>query len=231
MDELITTRKLSRVYKMEGYQVDALNKVSLTIRKGDFIALQGPSGSGKTTLLNLFGCLDSPSSGTLKINKQDVSTMDEKQLRDIRGKNIGYIFQNFNLLPILNAVENVELPMEHTIKNKFERREKALGLLKLVGLEERAEHRVNLLSGGEKQRVAIARAMANSPPIILADEPTGNLDSKTGKSIIELLKDMNKKFKTTIIMVTHDNTMAEMTQKILFLRDGKIEKEQVLFEN
>ena len=230
MDELITTKKLSKVYKMEGYQVDALNKVSLTIRKGDFIALQGPSGSGKTTLLNLFGCLDSPSSGTLNINKMDVSTMNEAQLRDIRGKNIGYIFQNFNLLPILNAVENVELPMEHTIKNKSERREKALELLKMVGLEDRANHRVNLLSGGEKQRVSIARSMANSPPIILADEPTGNLDSNTGMEIMKLLQTLNKKFQTTIIMVTHDNTMAEMTQKILYLRDGKIDFEKVIAE-
>ena len=222
-NKILVTQKLDKIFEKQGNKVNALRGVNLTVNRGEYIALQGPSGSGKTTLLNLLGCLDRPTSGKIIIDGTDVSKMNEKELANIRGTKMGFIFQAFNLIPILNALENVELPMEHD-KNlsKAEKRTKARELLKLVGLTTREKHQPDELSAGEQQRVAIARALANDPAIILADEPTGNLDSKKGKHIMKLLGELNSKLGTTIVAVTHDDAMARLTKKIVKLKDGKI---------
>ena len=224
MNDILKVNHVSKVYIKKEQRVNALSGIDLEIQKGDYISLQGPSGSGKTTLLNILGCLDKPTSGEVIIDGKDVSRMKEKELFKIRSGKIGFIFQTFNLFPILNAEENVLLPMELTKIPMKERRLKAQKLLELVGLKERLQHRPSELSAGEKQRVAIARAMANDPSIILADEPTGNLDSKTGKRIMDLLRELNEKTGTTIVVVTHDDKMAKLTKKILNLIDGKIAK-------
>ncbi len=222
-NKILVARKLEKIFEKQGNEVNALRGVNLTVNRGEYIALQGPSGSGKTTLLNILGCLDRPTTGRIIIDGTDVSKMNEKDLAKIRGTKMGFIFQAFNLIPILNALENVELPMEHD-KNlsRGEKRTKARGLLKLVGLATREKHQPDELSAGEQQRVAIARALANDPAIILADEPTGNLDSKKGKHIMKLLGDLNTKLGTTIVAVTHDDAMARLTKKIIKLKDGKI---------
>jgi putative ABC transport system ATP-binding protein len=225
MSDILQANQVSKIYEKKDQKVNALSEIDLKIQKGDYVSLQGPSGSGKTTLLNILGCLDKPSSGEVIIDGQDVTKMKERELDTIRSGKIGFIFQTFNLLPILNAEENVQLPMELTKIPLNDRRVKAKALLELVGLKERMKHRPSELSAGEKQRVAIARALANDPSIILADEPTGNLDSKTGKRIMDLLKELNEKTGTTIIVVTHDDKMAKLTKKILNLIDGKITKE------
>lgn len=220
---LIATYKLDKTFNKQGNEVKALKGVNLTVNRGEYIALQGPSGSGKTTLLNILGCLDRPTSGKVVIGGTDVSKMNEKELANIRGTKMGFIFQAFNLIPILNALENVELPMEHNRNlTKAEKRTKARELLALVGLATREKHQPDELSAGEQQRVAIARALANDPDIILADEPTGNLDSKKGKHIMKLLGELNSKLGTTIVAVTHDDAMARLTKKIVKLKDGKI---------
>jgi putative ABC transport system ATP-binding protein len=224
MSDILSTSNVSKVYEKKGHTVNALSEIDIKIQKGEYISLQGPSGSGKTTLLNILGCLDKPTSGDVTIDGKDVTKMKENELYKIRSQKIGFIFQTFNLFPILNAEENVLLPMELTKLPMNERREKAKKLLELVGLKERMRHRPSELSAGEKQRVAIARALANDPSIILADEPTGNLDSKTGRRIMDLLKELNEKTGTTIIVVTHDDKMAKLTKKILILKDGKITK-------
>jgi putative ABC transport system ATP-binding protein len=224
MNDILKAIQVSKVYDKKGHKVNALSEIDLEIQKGDYISLQGPSGSGKTTLLNILGCLDRPTSGEVFIDGKDVTKMKENELYKIRSGKIGFIFQTFNLFPILNAKENVLLPMELTDLSMNDRRVKARILLELVGLKERMKHRPSELSAGEKQRVAIARALANDPSIILADEPTGNLDSKTGKHIMELLKELNEKTGTTIIVVTHDDKMAKLTKKILNLKDGRIAK-------
>ncbi len=221
MSSLVMTTGLTKVFN-SGRKVKALKGIDLDIKKGDFISMRGPSGSGKTTLLNIIGCLDSPTKGKVIISGVDTSKMNETELAKLRAAKIGFVFQSFNLMPIYNAVENVELPMENTKLSKKQRREKALKLLDLVGLADRAKHRPSQLSGGEKQRVAIARALANDPVLILADEPTGNLDSKTGKKIIKLLTELNQKTHTTIIMVTHDDAIANLTKRKLYLEDGLI---------
>jgi putative ABC transport system ATP-binding protein len=230
MSDILQVNHVSKVYEKKGQTVNALSEIDLKIQKGDYISLQGPSGSGKTTLLNILGCLDKPTSGEVIIDGKDVTKMKEKDLYKIRSGKIGFIFQTFNLFPILNAEENVLLPMELTEIPMNERRLKAKTLLELVGLKERIKHRPSELSAGEKQRVAIARALANDPSIILADEPTGNLDSKTGKHIMDLLKELNDKTGTTIIVVTHDDKMAKLTKKILVLKDGRIAMETELEE-
>ena len=222
-NKILVTQKLDKIFEKQGNKVNALRSVNLTVNRGEYIALQGPSGSGKTTLLNILGCLDRPTSGRVVIDGTDVSKMSEKELANIRGTKMGFVFQAFNLIPILNALENVELPMEHNRNlTRAEKRSKARELLKLVGLATREEHQPDELSAGEQQRVAIARALANDPAIILADEPTGNLDSKKGKHIMKLLGDLNYKLGTTIVAVTHDDAMARLTKKIIKLKDGKI---------
>jgi putative ABC transport system ATP-binding protein len=223
MSELILkTEEMDKVFKMGGRTIRALSEVNLQVTKGDFIAIMGPSGSGKTTLLNMLGCLDKPTKGKVILDGADVTKVSEKNLYKIRRHKIGFVFQTFNLLPYLNAIENVELPMEGTKKSKDERRTRARELLKLVGLSEREDHRPHRLSAGEQQRVGIATALANNPAIVLADEPTGNLDSKTKYEIIRLLGKLNIDQGTTIVMVTHDSHMAAHAGRMLFLSDGKL---------
>jgi putative ABC transport system ATP-binding protein len=221
-DVVLKTEKLDKVYKLGGRQVRALSDVNLQIKKGDFISIMGPSGSGKTTLLNVFGCLDRPTYGKVILDDVDVTKVAEKALYKIRKYKIGFVFQTFNLMPWLNAIENVELPMEGTKKPKSERRKTAHDLLNMVGLAEREDHKPSRLSAGEQQRVAIARALANSPAMILADEPTGNLDTKTKSEIVKLLAKLNISRGTTIVMVTHDGQIASRADRMLFLNDGKL---------
>jgi len=223
MSELVLkTEKLDKVYRLGGRKVRALSDVNLEVKRGDFISIMGPSGSGKTTLLNMLGCLDRPTHGKVILDGVDVTEVPEKKLYEIRRHKIGFIFQTFNLMLYLNAIENVELPMEGTKKSKGERRKRAHELLTMVGLSGREEHRPNRLSAGEQQRVAIARALANNPAVVLADEPTGNLDEKTKYEIIRLLGQLNINQGTTVIMVTHDSHMASQTGRILFLSDGRL---------
>ncbi len=217
---------LTKTYMLGKRQVPALTNLNLEVNKGEFIAIMGPSGSGKTTLLNIIGCIDKPTEGRLMLDGIEVDKMPENQLYKIRRDKMGFVFQTFNLLPYLNARENVELPMEMKIKSKVERKRKASELLAMVGLSGRESHRPQRLSAGEQQRVAIARALANDPAIILADEPTGNLDTQNKQDIVKLLANLNIKNKTTIIMVTHDSQVAAHTERMLLLKDGKILKEK-----
>jgi putative ABC transport system ATP-binding protein len=225
-DAVLRTEKLFKTYEMGKRKVPALNDLNLQVNRGEFIAIMGPSGSGKTTLLNVLGCLDKPTSGKVVLDDVDVANLPERELCKIRRDKIGFVFQTFNLLPYLNAAENVELPMENTKKTRSERRKKARDLLRLVGLEGREEHRPQRLSAGEQQRVAIARALANDPAIILADEPTGNLDTQNKYEIVRLLANLNIERGTTVIVVTHDSQMASHTEKMFLLKDGKILKEK-----
>ena len=230
-ETVLETEELSKFFKIGGREVRALSDVNLQVKRGEFVSIMGPSGSGKTTLLNMLGCLDKPTHGKVIIDDVDVTKIPEKKLYEIRRNKVAFIFQTFNLLPYLNAIENVELPMEGIKKSKSERGTRAHELLKMVGLSEREEHRPNRLSAGEQQRVAIARALANNPAIILADEPTGNLDQKTGLEIVRLLGRLTVDQRTTIVMVTHDSRMASETERMLFLSDGKLlakEKEGLL---
>jgi putative ABC transport system ATP-binding protein len=227
MSEIVLKlEKLSKTYTLGKRSVQALSSVNLQVNKGEFVAIMGPSGSGKTTLLNVLGCLDKPTAGTVLLDGVDIAKMPEKELYKIRKSKIGFVFQTFNLLPYLNARENVELPMENTKMSKDERRRKASELLGMVGLSGREEHRPHRLSAGEQQRVAIARALANNPAIILADEPTGNLDAKNKREIVNLLASLNLKQETTIILVTHDGQVAAHTERVLLLKDGKVVKEK-----
>jgi len=221
-NQILIIENLSRTFKVGKHKVHALKQTDITINKGDFIAIMGPSGSGKTTLLNILGCLDKPTTGNLVLDGIDITKLNENEISKIRRDKIGFIFQDANLMPILNAIENVGLPMECNGTHKDERLKRAMYLLKLVGLEERMKQRPNQLSSGEKQRVAIARAFANKPAIILADEPTGNLDSETGCHIMELLTRLNQNIGTTIIVVTHDEKMALYAEKKMVIQDGKI---------
>jgi putative ABC transport system ATP-binding protein len=223
---ILKTEKLTKTYTMGKRKILALSGANLQVNKGEFIAIMGPSGSGKTTLLNVLGCLDTPTGGTMTLNGVDVTKLHEKELYKIRRDEIGFIFQTFNLLPYLNAAENVELPMECTKKSKDERKARARELLEMVGLSGRGEHRPRRLSAGEQQRVAIARALANNPAIVLADEPTGNLDTQNKYEIVRLLGRLNINQGTTIIMVTHDSHIASHTERILLLNDGRITKEK-----
>jgi len=220
--------KLSKVFGEGDKAVRAISKINLEVKKGDFVAVMGPSGSGKTTLLTLIGCLDRPTRGRLILGTKgtDVTKVPENELYKIRRNNIGFIFQGFNLIPSLTAIENVELPMEGTIKSGKERRERARELLRIVDIAEREKHKPAQLSGGEQQRVAIARALANDPNIILADEPTGNLDSETSESIINVLKKLVTEHNRTVILVTHDYNMAKYANRRITIRDGKLETEQ-----
>jgi putative ABC transport system ATP-binding protein len=221
---LIDARGLSRTYKMGQEIIRALVSVDIKVKRGEYVAFMGPSGSGKSTLMNIVGALDTPSSGTYILNGQDVSTMSESDLATIRNKEIGFVFQTFNLLPRYSALDNVALPLVYAGYSKAERRKLAMESLEAVGLANRASHKPNELSGGQRQRVAIARALVNKPSILLADEPTGNLDSKTSHEIMALFKELNERG-NTIIMVTHEEDIAAFAKRIVRLRDGVIESD------
>jgi putative ABC transport system ATP-binding protein len=222
---LISTEDLWKVYQLGEQEVRALQGVTFTIFQNEFLAIMGPSGSGKSTLMNLIGCLDTPTKGKYYLKNRLVSAMNENELAYIRNQEIGFVFQVFNLLPRATAFHNVELPLIYKGAKKKERREKAWRALEMVEMEDRMQHRPPELSGGERQRVAIARALVNEPSILLADEPTGNLDSKTGQEILRLFRKIHSEG-NTIIIVTHDKDIAKQAQRIIFLRDGKIEREE-----
>jgi len=223
-NRIIKLKDVWKIYQMGDVKVEAVRGVNLDIKKGEFVSIMGPSGSGKSTMMNLVGCLDIPTKGSIYLANRNIAHMSESDLAQIRGKMIGFIFQQFNLIPTLSAVGNVTLPMIFQNVPKEERLKRAKELLEMVGLGERINHKPNELSGGQQQRVAIARALSNDPEVILADEPTGNLDSKTGLSFIDSLQNLNKKEKKTIIMVTHDEFVAKHAQRIEFLKDGQIIK-------
>jgi len=221
---VVETADLKKTYMLGKVPVNALQGVNLKVEKGDFIAILGPSGSGKSTLLNMIGALDKPTEGKVFINGVDVSTLNDNQLADLR-RSIGFVFQFFNLIPRLSARGNVELTLAIAELGKNERRKRAEELLETVGLKERMNHKPAELSGGERQRVAIARALANNPGFLLMDEPTGNIDSKTAKDIIELIKQLNEEKGVTIIMITHDQQLASQAKRIVKMLDGTIIKE------
>jgi putative ABC transport system ATP-binding protein len=222
-DLVIHAEDLKKVYQMGQVEVHALAGVSCNIQRGEVVAIMGPSGSGKSTLMNILGCLDLPSSGKYVLDGEPVETLSDDQLADIRNRKVGFIFQSFNLLSRTTALANVELPLRYAGKVP-DRRERARGALESVGLGDRMTHRPTELSGGQQQRVAIARALVNNPAIIMADEPTGNLDSKVGKEILELLLTLNRDNGTTLIIVTHDQAIATHAQRIIHLRDGLVEE-------
>ncbi|MGK7396502.1 MAG: ABC transporter ATP-binding protein [Candidatus Cyclobacteriaceae bacterium M3_2C_046] len=226
MSEVIRTQEISKVYQMGSEKIHALQSVSITINRGEYVAFMGPSGSGKSTLMNIIGCLDTPSSGTYILNENNVSDLSENDLAEIRNKEIGFVFQTFNLLPRASSLENVSLPLVYAGYSKSQRQEKAYQTLDSVGLADRAKHKPNELSGGQRQRVAIARALVNDPSIILADEPTGNLDSKTSYDIMDLFQILHSKG-NTIIMVTHEDDIAHYAHRIIRLRDGLIESDEI----
>lgn len=221
---VVRTKNLTKEFILGGAVLKALDNVNLDIYKGEYISIMGPSGSGKTTLFNMIGGLDRATSGTVFIDEVDIAQLDATELAWLRCRKIGYIFQTFNLIPVMTALENVTLPMIFAGVFIDEAIERGIKLLELVGLGNRLHHKPSELSGGQQQRVAIARALANNPAIILADEPTGNLDLKTGKEIIMLLKELNKKEKVTIISATHDLKMLDVSDRIVWIRDGKIER-------
>ena len=223
-DAVIVTRNLSREYDMGGEIVRALQGVDVTIRKNEFVAVMGPSGSGKSTLMNLIGCLDSPTAGEYWLNGHRVSELEDNELARIRNKEIGFVFQTFNLLPRATSLHNVELPLVYAGVGAKDRREQATDALTRVGLKDRMNHRPNELSGGQRQRVAIARALVNRPSILLADEPTGNLDSATGEEIMALFEALHGTGQT-IVLVTHEHDIAEHARRQVHLKDGKVERD------
>jgi putative ABC transport system ATP-binding protein len=224
---LIEVRNLSRLYHMGEETVYALRDVSVVIESGEYVAIMGPSGSGKSTLMNLIGCLDSPSSGEFILNGIDVSEMDDNEQADVRNRQIGFVFQTFNLLARSTALHNVELPLVYAEIDSETRRERAMEALEQVGLGDRVKHRPNELSGGQRQRVAIARALVNRPAIILADEPTGNLDSKTGIEIMALFEELSNRG-NTIIVVTHEEEVARHARRIIRIRDGLVAADEII---
>ena len=223
MSNVIEAHDLTKIYKMGEVEVQALRGVSFTIKRGEVISIMGPSGSGKTTLMNMLGCLDRPTSGEYILDGEPVASLDDDQLADIRNRKVGFVFQSFNLLSRQTAITNVELPLRYSGRLE-DRRERAIEALKAVGLEDRMTHRPYELSGGQQQRVAIARAIVNAPAIVMADEPTGNLDSKVGKEIMSLLLNLNKERGTTLIIITHDPTISAQTQRVIRLIDGLLER-------
>jgi putative ABC transport system ATP-binding protein len=221
--DVILTRGITKVYQMGEVQVNALAGVSIQVKAGEVLAIMGPSGSGKSTLMNIIGCLDRPTSGDYFLDGELVSNMTDDELAVVRNKKVGFVFQNFNLLSRSSAMVNVELPLRYAGVVES-RREKAIEALTSVGLGDRVNHRPTELSGGQQQRVAIARAIINNPSIIMADEPTGNLDSKSGDEIMDLLLNLNQKYNTTLIVVTHDPKIAKLTQRVISLFDGLVVK-------
>lgn len=222
MKAIIQTSEISKIYRMGSETVKALKSISITVNKGEYVAFMGPSGSGKSTLMNIIGCLDTPTAGQYILNSHDVSDLSENELAEIRNKEIGFVFQTFNLLPRASSLENVALPLVYAGFSRSEREERAYQVLESVGLGDRAKHKPNELSGGQRQRVAIARALVNNPSIILADEPTGNLDSKTSYDIMNLFQDLHDAG-NTIIMVTHEDDIAHYAHRIIRMRDGLVE--------
>ena len=222
MDNVIETHDIRKIYQMGEVEVEALRGVSFTIQRGEVVSIMGPSGSGKSTLMNTLGCLDRPTSGEYILDGEPVASLSDDQLASVRNRKVGFVFQSFNLLSRQTAITNVELPLRYS-GNTDGRRERAMDALRAVGLEDRMTHRPFELSGGQQQRVAIARAIVNTPAIIMADEPTGNLDSKVGKEIMQLLLNLNKDSGTTLIIVTHDPNIAEQTQRVIRLRDGLLD--------
>lgn len=226
MSALIEIKNLSKIYQMGAERVEALKSVSLDINENEFVALMGPSGSGKSTLMNLLGCLDTPTSGDYSLNQNDVSEMADSDLAEVRNKEIGFVFQTFNLLPRLSALDNVALPLVYSGDSRKKRSEKAQKALEMVGLGDRLSHKPNELSGGQRQRVAIARALVNNPSIILADEPTGNLDTKTSIEIMSIFEEIHK-MGNTVILVTHEPDIAQHAHRIIRLRDGLVESDEM----
>ena len=224
-DIIIKTAGITKVYRIGDIKVNALRGIDLEIKKGEFVAIMGPSGSGKSTLMNIIGCLDVPTSGQYYLNNRDISKLNDNQLANIRNKEVGFVFQTFNLLSRTNIYGNVELPMIYSSERIGNKKKKILDAIESVGLTELIKHRSSELSGGEKQRVAIARALVNQPSVILADEPTGNLDSRTGEEIMTIFQKLNREGKT-IILVTHELEIARHTHKIIYLRDGIIHKHE-----
>jgi len=224
-NKVIHAEKLTKVYQMGEIQVHALRGVSIDIKAGEVVAIMGPSGSGKSTLMNIIGCLDRPTDGRYYLDGQLVSNMSDDELAVIRNKKVGFVFQNFNLLSRSTALTNVELPLRYAGVDN-DRKKKAIEALESVGLGDRVEHKPTELSGGQQQRVAIARALINKPAIIMADEPTGNLDSKSGKEVMKLLLELNKTLGTTLIIVTHDPIVAKRTERVISLYDGSVKEKK-----
>lgn len=222
---MIQVKDLVKIYRPELNPVHALRGINASIKPGEFVAVMGPSGSGKSTFMNLLGCLDTPTSGSYWLNGQEVSRLTGDQLAEVRNQKIGFVFQNFNLLPRMTALRNVELPMMYAGLTKHERRKRALEALERVGMQDRIHHRPAELSGGQNQRVAIARALVNNPAILLADEPTGNLDSHTSEEIMNIFCSLHQEH-TTIVIVTHEREIASYSSRILHFRDGLLEKEE-----
>ncbi|HSG25847.1 MAG TPA: ABC transporter ATP-binding protein [Anaerolineales bacterium] len=222
-DLVVDAKDLKKVYVMGDVEVHALRGLSIQIARGEVVSIMGPSGSGKSTLMNMLGCLDRPSSGEYYLDGEAVADLNDDQLADIRNRKVGFVFQSFNLLPRATALSNVELPLRYSSISGRERRERAREALTAVGLADRMDHRPSELSGGQQQRVAMARALINNPSIVMADEPTGNLDTKSGDEIMQLLLKLNQELDTTLIIVTHDPEVAEFTDRIVTIRDGVVE--------
>lgn len=225
LEAIIRLRELRKIYQMGTQEVRALDGVDLDIQKNEYVAVMGPSGSGKSTMMNIIGCLDTPTMGSYVLNKQDVSEMSDNELAFVRNREIGFVFQTFNLLPRSTCLQNVELPLVYAGMRQKDRQAQALRALDSVGLGDRVSHRPNELSGGQRQRVAVARALVNNPSIILADEPTGNLDSKTGIEIMHLFEELYLRG-NTLIVVTHEEDIAQHARRIIRLRDGRIESDE-----